>query len=83
MGLHVDVLAAEESLGPLAGEVLGDVDELASAVVSLARIPFGILVRHHAAAGDHDGFAGIVLTCDHFQAAALPVDFACDGVPEF
>ena len=37
VGLHVGVLGAEELFGAVAGEVLDDVGELATAVVALAR----------------------------------------------
>src|SRR5699024_802177 len=36
--LHVGVGGAEQGLGPVDGEVLGDVDLLAAAVVALARV---------------------------------------------
>ena len=81
--LHVDVLGAEELLGPVAGQVLGHVDELAAAVVALARIALGVLVRQHAADGLHHGRAGVVFAGDHLQAVLLPVDLAGDGGPEF
>ena len=42
--LDVGVLGAEELLRALDRERLGDVDELAAAVVALARIALGVLV---------------------------------------
>ena len=48
VGLHVDVVAAEQLLGALDGKVFGDVDEFAAAVVPLARITFGVLMRENA-----------------------------------
>ena len=81
--LDVDVLGAEDLLGPVSGQVLGHVDELAAAVVAMARIALGVLVRQHAADGLHDGRAGVVFRGDHLQAAPLPVDFAGNGGPEF
>ena len=47
--------AGEQGEGPLLGERLGDVDELAAAVIALARQPFGVLVRQPAALGFHHG----------------------------
>jgi hypothetical protein len=41
--------AAEQLLGALDGQRLGDVDELAAAVVAAARIALGILVGQHRA----------------------------------
>ena len=53
--LHVGVLGAEQRLRAVDGQRFGDVDELAAAVVALARIAFGVLVRQHRAGGFEDG----------------------------
>jgi len=42
--LHVHVVGPEELLGPLDGQRLGHIHELAAPVVALARVSFGILV---------------------------------------
>ena len=57
VGLDVDVLGAgEEAAAPARwASVLGDVDELAAAVVALAGQALGVLVRQPAALGLHDG----------------------------
>jgi hypothetical protein len=47
--LHVHVLGAEELLGPLDGEFLDDVDELAAPVVAPARVTLGVFVRQRGA----------------------------------
>ena len=47
--LHVGVLGAEQRLRPLAGQVLDLVDDLVAAVVALARIALGVLVREDRA----------------------------------
>ena len=47
--LHVGVLGAEQLLRARDRERLGDVDELAAAVVALARIALGVLVGQHRA----------------------------------
>ena len=70
--LHVDVLGAEELLGPFDGQPLDDIDELAAAVVALAGIALGVLVREHGPLGRHDGRARVVLAGDHLQADLLP-----------
>ena len=54
VGLDVGVFAAEQLLGTLDRQVLGDVDILAAAVIALARIALGILVREYRALrGEH------------------------------
>ena len=47
--LHVGEAAAEQLAGALDRELLGDVDELAAAIVALARIALGVFVGHHRA----------------------------------
>src|SRR6476646_1869085 len=64
MRLDVGVLGVEEFLGALPGEVLDDIGKLAAAVVTLAGITFGILVREHAAGGFEDRLGGEVLAGD-------------------
>ncbi len=49
IGLHIDEADAEELLGALDGERLGDVHELAAAIVALARIALGIFIGHDRA----------------------------------
>ena len=49
VGLDVGVLGAEELLGPLDRQLLGDVDLLAAAVVAAAGVALGVLVGQHRA----------------------------------
>ena len=49
MRLHIGKFAAEQLCYPLDGQVLGDIDELAAAVIALARQAFGIFVGEHGA----------------------------------
>ena len=77
--LDVDVFGAEELLRAIDGERLGDVDELAAAVIPPARIPLGVFVRHHAAGGFEHGEADEVLGRDELEAFFLTADFVADG----
>ena len=52
---------------------LDDVDELAAAVVALARIAFGVLVGQHRAGRFEHRAADEVLGRDQLEAAVLPV----------
>ena len=69
--LHVDVLGAEERLGALDGQPLGHVDELAAAVVALARVALGVLVGHHRAGGLEHGAGDEVLRGDQLEPLVL------------
>ena len=77
--LHVGVLGAEQRLGARDGGALDDVDELAAAVVALARIALGVLVGQHRAGGLEHGAADEVLRRDQLEAAVLPMPFVANG----
>ena len=49
MRLHIGEAAAEQLGDALDGQLFGDVDELAAAVIAFARQPFGIFVGEHRA----------------------------------
>ena len=53
---------------------LGDVDELAAAVVALARIAFGVFVGQHRAGRLEHGAADEILRRDQLEAVVLPLD---------
>ena len=80
-GVRLDVgeAAAEELLGAVAGEVLGDVDELAAAVVAPARIALGVLVGHHPALRLHHGAGDDVLGGDQLDLVALAAELVLDA----
>ncbi len=73
VGLHVGVLGAEERLGPVDGDPLGDVDDLAAAVVAGAGIPLGVLVRERRPERGQHGRRGEVLGRDQLQRRRLPL----------
>ena len=72
--LDVGVLGAEELLGAVDRELLGDVDVLAAAVVALAGIALGVLVGQHAALALEDGLGHEVLGGDHLQRPLLALE---------
>ena len=72
--LHVGVFGAEELLGAVDRELLGDVDVLAAAVVAAAGVALGVLVGQHRALGLQHGARGEVLAGDHFEGAALAAE---------
>src|SRR5215218_8703234 len=71
--LHVGVLRAEDLLRPVYGELLDHVHELAAAVVTLARVALGVLVRHHRALGGEHRRGGEVLA--RYQLDGRPLAF--------
>ena len=71
--LHVGVVGAEQRLRARDRRALDDVDELAAAVVALARIALGVLVRQHRAGGFEHRAADEVLRRDQLEAAVLAV----------
>ena len=66
-------------LGALDGEVLGDVDELAAAVVAAARIALRVLVGHHRALRLEHGARDDVLGGDQLDLVALAAELQLDG----
>ena len=73
--LHVGEAAAEQALGALDGEVLGDVHELAAAVVAPARIALGVLVGQHRALRLQHGAGDDVLRGDQLDLVLLAAEF--------
>ena len=78
--LHVRVLGSEQRLRAADGQRLGDVDELAAAVVALARIAFGVFVGQHRAGGLEDRLADEIFGGDQLEAVVLPVLFVANGL---
>ena len=79
-GVRLDVgeAGAEQLLGALDRERLGDVDPLAAAIVARARIAFGVFVGHHRALRFQHGAADDVFRGDQLDLMALPAEFALD-----
>ena len=80
MRLHVHVLRPEELLGAGDRQVLGDVHDLAPAVVALARVALGVLVRHHRAHRLQHRLGDEVLGRDQLEVARLPLGLGPDGL---
>ena len=76
--LDVGVLGAEQRLGAVDRELLGDVDVLAPAVVALAGIALGVLVRQHAALRLEHGLRDEVLGRDHLERPLLALELVVE-----
>ncbi len=83
MGLHVNVLGAEQFFGPVARQIFNDIDELAAAVIALAGVALGVLVGQDAASGFEHGFGSEIFARDQFQLRALALCLMTDGVVNF
>ena len=82
-GVRLDVgeAAIEELLRPLNREVLGDVDELAAAIVAAAGIALGIFVGEDRALRFKHGGRNDVLRGDQLDFVVLPVAVRCRWRP--
>ena len=76
--LNVGEAAVEQDAGPLDRELLGDVDELAAAVIAPAGITLRIFVGHHRALRLEHRARHDVLRGDELDLVALAADFQLD-----
>ena len=79
VGLHVCMLGAEDLFGAIAGQILDDVRELATAVVAASGIAFRVLVGEDRACGLQHGLGDEVLAGNHLQALVLAEGFVFNG----
>ena len=70
--------APKSDLGAVDRQLLDPVDDLAAAVVALARVALGVLVRRHRADGLEDGRPGEVLGGDQLDLRALPLELVAE-----
>src|SRR5687767_235887 len=63
MWLHIGILGAIKLLYAIARKIFDDIDELASAVVTLARIAFGVLIGKYAALRFEHGAGNEIFAC--------------------
>src|SRR5688572_25407600 len=79
MRLHVGVVGLEQRFGALDGERLDDVDELAAAVVTAARIALRVFVGQDRAGGFENRVADEVFRRDQLEALGLARRFVLNG----
>src|SRR5690625_2267211 len=80
--LHVRPLRAEQLLQPVDRQLLDLVDDLAAAVVALARVPLGVLVGEHAAGCGEHGGGDEVLGGDQFESVTLPLELLLEELEQ-
>ncbi len=76
-------LQLEQLAGALDRQRLGDVDELAAAVVAPARIALGVFVGHHRALRLEHGARDDVLRGDQLDLVALATELQLDRAGDF
>ncbi len=74
--LHVGVICAEHGLGSVDRQLLGNVDVLAPAVVALARVTFGVLVRQYRTLCVEHAGARVVFRGDELDVIFLASNLA-------
>src|SRR5690606_13521643 len=80
--LHVGECATEKPLGPVDGELFGDVDKLASAIVATPWIAFRVLVREHRSGSLEHRPRDDVLRGDQLDLVLLAFQLVRDGAEE-
>jgi len=83
MRLHVGETAAEQELGPLDGQRLGDVHLGAAAVIAPARITLGVFVGENRTLRLQHRARDDVLAGDQLDAVLLAGQFAADDGGQF
>ncbi len=78
--LDVGVLGAEQRLGAVDRELLGDVHPLAAAVVAAAGVALGVLVGEDRALAFEHRARHEVLRGDHLERALLALELAAQGL---
>ncbi len=83
MRLHVRVIGAEQRPGPVNRELFDDIDVLATAIVTLARVSLGVLVRQYRALGFQHAGARVVLRGDQLDVVFLALPLVRQRLPQF
>ena len=71
VGLDVGMLRAEQLAGTVTRDILGDIDRVAAAVVTLRGVSLGVLVGEYGAHRRHDSGRNDVLAGDQLEVLAL------------
>ncbi len=79
MRLNIGILGTEDLLGTLNGNGLYFVDNLAAAIVTLARITLGVLVGKYSAHGKSSGLTDNVLGSNELNVVLLAVILSLDA----
>ena len=83
MRLNVGVFRAEQFLGAFHCQILDHVDVFAAAVISLARITFGVFVGQHGAERLQYGFGCVIFRSYKLKVILLAQYFALHRLVKF
>jgi len=78
VGLHIGMVRPKQLLGTVNGQLLHHIHMLTAAIVTLARIPFGVLVGHDTALGFQHCLGYKVLRGDQLQVILLALGLVTD-----
>ena len=81
--LNVRVFSAKELFGPVACQILDNVGELATAIVTASGVTLGIFVGENTARRLQHSFGGEVLTGYHLQVTLLAFELVGNGGEDF
>jgi hypothetical protein len=82
VGLHIGEAAVEQAAGALDGQLLGNVDELAAAVIAALRVALGVLVRQHRALCLEHRAGDDVLGGNELDLVLLAAELELDGASD-
>ena len=83
MRLHIGRVCAEQLFGPVDGQLLGHIHIFTTAVITLARVTFGVLVGELRALRLHHRRRGVVFARNQFDMVLLTLVFMLNGRPQF
>ncbi|OIQ80473.1 hypothetical protein GALL_377760 [mine drainage metagenome] len=81
--LHVGVFGAEQCLGTVDRQLLGDIDVFAAAVITFARVAFGVFVGQDRTLRFHHGRTGVVFGGDQLDVVFLALALGFHGCEQF
>ena len=83
VGLHVGEGGVEQLAGAVDGDLLALVDDLAAAVVTLARVTLGVFVGHDRTHGFQHLLADKVFRSDEFDSVHLTLFLLANQIKDF
>ena len=81
MRLNVGVFALKQFAGAIDSQLFNFVNIFATAVITLMRIAFSILVGKLGTLSFHYAAAGVIFRSDKFDMIFLTLIFICNGLP--